>query len=383
MGTRRKRSELVEPEMSGGSVAAARSAGLRYVSDTQPGISRKRSGKSFSYRRPDGRLVRDRETLAWIRSIAIPPAWVDVWISPVRNGHVLATGRDARGRKQHRYHPRRHEVRDDSKYSRTIALADALPKIRARTKEDLRKHGLPRQKVIAAVIQLLEKTTIRVGNEEYAQTNRSYGLTTMRDKHVVVEGSSLRFEFRGKSGKYYSVSLRDRRLARIVRECQKLPGGRLFQYVDDEGVRRSIDSDDVNDYLREASGRDFTAKDFRTWAGTVLAYEALGAVEAVDSEAAAKRQVVEAVEAVATRLGNTPAVSRKSYIHPGVIESHLDGTLLETLRDRTETELEEEGGGLDPRERGVMVLLQDRLGLAAKEAGKPAGKPRHKDRPTG
>ncbi len=233
------------------------------------------------------------------------------------------------------------------------------------------------------MIQLLEKTTIRVGNEEYAQTNRSYGLTTMRDKHVVVEGSSLRFEFRGKSGKYYSVSLRDRRLARIVRECQKLPGGRLFQYVDDEGVRRSIDSDDVNDYLREASGRDFTAKDFRTWAGTVLAYEALGAVEAVDSEAAAKRQVVEAVEAVATRLGNTPAVSRKSYIHPGVIESHLDGTLLETLRDRTETELEEEGGGLDPRERGVMVLLQDRLGLATKEAGKPAGKARHKDRPTG
>jgi DNA topoisomerase-1 len=324
-------------------------------------MRRRRAGRGFSYRGPDGQRLRDRDTLAWIRSLAIPPAWNDVWISPIRHGHLLATGRDARGRKQHRYHPRWREVRDDTKYARTIAFAEALPSIRQRSRRDLARPGLAREKVIATVVQLLEKTLIRVGNEEYARSNRSYGLTTMRDRHVEVDGSTLRFEFKGKGGKPYSVDLADQRLARVVKRCQELPGQVLFQYLDDDGQRQTIDSGDVNDYLREITGEDYTAKDFRTWAGTVLAHQALLAMEQVDSEATAKRNVVRAIESVAEHLGNTPAVSRKSYVHPAVIEDYIDGSMIDTVRQRAEGEIAGSLAALEPEEAAVLALLQRRL----------------------
>jgi DNA topoisomerase-1 len=352
--------------------AAARAAGLRYVSDTGPGIRRRRVGRSFSYRAPDGQLVRDPETLRWIRSLAIPPAWTDVWISPVKNGHILATGRDAKGRKQYRYHPKWREVRDEAKYGRTIAFAQALPKIRARVEEDLGKRGLPREKVVATVVRLLEQTLMRVGNEEYVKANRSFGLTTLRDRHVRLDGSELKFRFKGKSGKEHSVGVRDRRLARIVRQCQDLPGQHLFQYIDENGERQSIDSDDVNEYLREATGEDFTAKDFRTWAGTVLAAEALKAVEQANTPAAQKRQLVLAIEDVAKKLGNTAAICRKCYVHPTVIDSYLEGSLLHALKERTEEEMATSGHELRPDEAAVMALLQRRLAVDAEQAGKIA-----------
>jgi DNA topoisomerase-1 len=358
---------------------AARAAGLRYVSDQGPGIRRRRVGRGFSYRGPDGRRLRGRATLAWIRSLAIPPAWNDVWISPIRHGHLLATGRDARGRKQYRYHPRWREIRDDTKYTRTIAFAEALPSIRERSRRDLGRPGLPREKVIATVVQLLEKTLIRVGNEEYARSNRSYGLTTMRDRHVEVDGSTLRFEFQGKGGKPYSVDLQDRRLARVVKRCQELPGQVLFQYLDEDGKRQTIDSGDVNDYLREITGEDYTAKDFRTWAGTVLAHQALLALEQVDSEAAAKRNVVRAIEAVAEHLGNTAAVSRKSYVHPAVIEDYIDGSIagvdrsmLDTVRQRAEGEIAGSLASLEPEEAAVLALLQRRLAQVTEPAARSA-----------
>ena len=351
---------------------SARAVGLRYVNDNGPGIGRARAGRSFSYRAPDGSLIRDPEQLRWIRSLAIPPAWTDVWISPVERGHILATGRDAKGRKQYRYHPKWRETRDETKYGRCIAFAQALPRIRARVDEDLAKRGLPREKVIATVIQLLDLTNIRVGNEEYARTNRSYGLTTMRDRHVDVEGATVNFEFRGKGGKRYGVGIRDRRLARIVKNCQDLPGQELFQYVDENGETQRVDSDDVNEYLREVTGEDFTAKDFRTWAGTVAAAEALRAVEQVDSEIAGNKAVVRAIETVAERLGNTPAVCRKSYVHPHVIESYLDGTMVEALKQRTEKEMATSLGDLRPEESAVMALLQRRLSDVAEGQWKTA-----------
>ncbi|MDQ3871883.1 MAG: DNA topoisomerase IB [Chloroflexota bacterium] len=352
--------------------AAARAAGLRYVSDTGPGIRRRRVGRSFSYRRPDGQLIRDDETLRWIRSLAIPPAWTDVWISPVRNGHILATGRDARGRKQYRYHPKWREVRDEAKYGRTIAFAQALPTIRARVNEDLARRGLPREKVVATVVRLLEQTFMRVGNEEYVKANRSYGLTTLRDRHARFDGSELRFRFKGKSGKEHDVGVRDRRLARIVRQCQELPGQHLFQYIDENGERQAIDSDDVNEYLREVTGHEFTAKDFRTWAGTVLAAKALQAVEEQASPAAAKKRLVSAIEDVAKSLGNTAAICRRCYVHPTVIDSYLEGSLLTALTQRTEEELATSLNELSPEERAVMALLQRRLAADAEQAGKIA-----------
>jgi DNA topoisomerase-1 len=352
--------------------AAARAAGLRYVSDTGPGIRRRRIGRSFSYRGPDGQLIRDRETLRWIRSLAIPPAWTEVWISPVRNGHILATGRDAKGRKQYRYHPKWREVRDEAKYGRTIAFAQALPRIRAKVEEDLAKRGLPREKIVATVVRLLEQTFMRVGNEEYVKANRSYGLTTLRDRHVKLDGGELKFRFKGKSGKEHTVGVRDRRLARIVRQCQDLPGQHLFQYIDENGERQSIDSDDVNEYLREATGEDFTAKDFRTWAGTVLAAKALKAVEEANGPAAQKRQLVLAIEDVAKKLGNTVAICRKCYVHPTVIDSYLDGSLLNALKERTEEEMAVAGHELRPDEAAVMALLQRRLAADAEQAGKIA-----------
>ena len=348
-------------------IEAARQAHLRYVSDSTPGIRRRRAGASSTYVAPDGATVRDPATIARIRSLAIPPAWTDVWICPQSNGHIQATGRDQRGRKQYRYHPRWREVRDESKYGRMIAFAHVLPRIRERVDADLRRPGLPRQKVLAAVVRLLETTAIRVGNEEYARTNKSFGLTTMRDRHVAIEGSSMEFTFVGKSGKQHQIYLRDRRLASVVKRCRDIPGYELFQYIDDDGERQTIDAADVNAYLREASGEDFTAKDFRTWSGTVLAALALQEVREFDSEAQAKRNVVAAIETVARQLGNTAAVCRKCYVHPEVLNAYLDGDMLEELEERAE-ELADDPSGLDPSEAAVLGLLRRRLAIESSAA---------------
>ena len=340
---------------------SARAAGLRYVSDIRPGISRKGAGKGFTYIGPDGEKVRDAETLARIKALAIPPAWRDVWICPSERGHIQATGRDDRGRKQYRYHARWHEVRDETKFTRMVAFGKALPGIRARVEKDMGQPGLPREKVLATVVRLLETSFIRVGNEEYARENRSYGLTTLRDRHVEIDGAELRFRFKGKSGQTHSVSLKDRRLAKIVKRLQDLPGQDLFEYVDDEGKRQPVTSADVNDYLREISGEDFTAKDFRTWAGTVLASVALREMEDVDSEAATRKNILNAIESVAERLGNTPAVCRKCYIHPTVLDSYMDGTLLESAKDMARKELAHDLSKLPPEEAAVLALLERRL----------------------
>jgi DNA topoisomerase-1 len=345
--------------------AAARAVGLRYVSDATPGITRRRAGRAFSYRGPDGRLIRDRTELARIKRLAIPPAWSDVWICPDGTGHLQATGRDARGRKQYRYHQDWRTIRDAAKFDRMLAFARALPGLRARVAEDQARRGLPREKVLATVVRLLEVTLIRVGNQEYARENRSYGLTTMRDRHVDFAGAELIFEYRGKGGRRHRTSLRDRRLARIVRSCQELPGQHLFQYVDPEGERQAVDSADVNAYLQEITGEPFTAKDFRTWAGTVLASLALGEFESFDTEAAAKRNVTRAIEQVAAQLGNTAAVCRKSYIHPEVVACYLDGSLLGLLQERVETALREDLAGLRSEEAAVLALLQQRLSREA------------------
>jgi DNA topoisomerase-1 len=344
--------------------AAAKAAGLRYVSDAMPGIRRERDGDGFRYIAPDGSVLDDDRELRRIRSLVIPPAWTDAWICPISNGHMQVTARDAKGRKQYRYHPRWREVRDETKYERMLAFAAALPRIRAATERDLALPDLPREKVLATVVRLLEATLIRVGNEEYARDNKSFGLTTMRDRHAKVDGGAVKFHFRGKSGKEHSVGVRDRRLARIVKKSQELPGQELFQYVDDAGERHSVGSADVNAYLREISGEEFTAKDFRTWAGTVLAALALREFEAFDSDAQAKRNVVRAIESVAERLGNTPAVCRKCYVHPAVIETYMDGTLTETLRARTDAALRESLHELGPEEAAVLALLEARLRAA-------------------
>lgn len=342
-------------------IAAARAAGLRYVNDGDPGISRQRHGRGFSYRDSDGQPVRDRQTLKRIRSLAIPPAWQDEWICPTARGHIQATGRDSRGRKQYRYHALWRTVRDEAKYGRTLAFAAALPKLRRRVSRDLARPGLPRLKMVAVVVRLLETTLLRVGNEEYARDNRSFGLTTLRNRHVRVRGSEVTFSFRGKAGKVVQVGLRDRRLAKLLRHCQDLPGQRLFQYLDENGDVQPIDSDDVNDYLRTVMGDDFSAKDFRTWAGTVLAAQALLAIDAEMGETPdpAARNVVRAVEEVARSLGNTPAVCRSCYIHPQVLDAYLDGSL---------AKLAVPGTGLRDAEQFVLELLRDRLAATADAA---------------
>ncbi len=347
------------PEELQDPVESARLAGLRYVSDQEPGIRREPAGEHFRYRDPDGSLVRDDETLARIHALAIPPAWDDVWICADANGHLQATGRDARGRKQYRYHPEWRHVRDGTKYGRMIAFGEALPRIREQTDEDLSLRGLPRRKVLAAVVRLLETTLIRVGNEEYARDNKSFGLTTMRDRHVDIDGSQVEFRFKGKSGKKHLITLKDRRLARVVQKCRDIPGQELFQYVDDEGNRQSIDSGDVNSYLREVSGHDFTAKDFRTWAGTVLATLALEEFAPADSRTQARRNLVRAVESVAQRLGNTPTVCRKCYIHPAVLDAYLEGTMLDSLQRKTDEALDEPA--LPEDEAMVLNFLRRRL----------------------
>jgi DNA topoisomerase-1 len=303
-------------------------AGLRYVSDGDPGISRKPARASgFNYFKPDGSPITDEKTLDRIRKLAIPPAWTEVWICPRANGHIQAIGRDVKGRKQYRYHERWREVRDSHKYDRVIAFGRALPKLRRRVEEDLKRPGLPREKVLAAVIAVMERTLIRVGNEEYAKTNKSFGLTTLRDRHVKVGRGGAKFQFRGKSGKMHETGLEDRRLARIVKACQDLPGQRLFQYVDDDGTQCAVESSDVNAYLREALGEDFSAKDFRTWAGTVMAAKALMLTPACSTATETKRNVVTCVKAVAGVLGNTAAVARSAYIHPAVLQAYEGGGL--------------------------------------------------------
>lgn len=323
---------LAEPQAAAADAAlSARLAGLRHVSDDTPGIRRRRRGKGFSYLDPQGRPLTDPQERRRIAALAIPPAWTGVWICPLPNGHLQATGRDARGRKQYRYHASWRAVRDETKFGRMIAFGEALPRLRARVERDLALPGLPRDKVLAAVVRLLETTLIRVGNQEYARDNRSFGLTTLRNRHVDIEGGTLRFNFRGKSGQEHSVAIADRRLARVVRACRELPGHELFQYLDDDGERQAVSSGDVNEYLRAATGEELTAKDFRTWGGTSLALSALAAIGRAASESEAARAVAGVVELVAEQLGNRPAMCRKYYIHPGVIDAFMSGRLLGLL----------------------------------------------------
>jgi DNA topoisomerase I len=349
------------PRADPAAVEAAKSAGLRYVTDTTPGIAREAAGKAFRFRNPDGTLVKDAETLGRIKRLAIPPAWTEVWICPSANGHIQATGRDARGRKQYRYHHEWQATRDDAKYERVVSFGQALPRIRARVAKDLKARGLPRHKVLAAVVRLLETTLIRIGNEEYAKQNNSFGLSTMRDKHVKIDKGTLHFEFRGKSGKRHDIDLHDPRLAGIVREAQELPGQDLFQYLDENGQPQKITSDDVNTYLREIAGEEFSAKDFRTWAGTVLAAVALRQFEKFDTKSQAKKNLVRAIESVAERLGNTPSVCRKCYIHPSILESYLDGRTVEILQQESEKQLRQNLHKLSSEEAAVLAFVQQRL----------------------
>jgi DNA topoisomerase-1 len=367
-GRSKRRSKAAPPEAALDPIIAAERAHLRYVSDDAPGITRYKARNGFDYRLPDGALVRDVETLRRIRSLVIPPAWTDVWICLEANGHLQATGRDQRGRKQYRYHPRWREVRDEAKYGKLLVFARALPQIRARVEEDLKRPGLPRQRVLAAIVRLMELTFFRVGNSEYAKANKSFGLTTLRDRHVVIEGGHIHISFRGKSGKQHETDINDHRLAGIVKGCRDLPGYELFQYIDDDGERCSVDSADVNEYLREITGEDITAKDFRTWAATHLAAEALREFEQFDSEAKRKKAIVDAVKKVAQHLGNTPAICRRSYIHPAVLDGYMDGTLLEALANETQRYLEENIHGMNPEEAAVTAFLRLRLGELAKES---------------
>ena len=330
----------------------ARVAGLRYRADSTNGIRRVRAGSTFRYTDHKGRPIRDERTVRRIKSLAIPPAWTDVWISPDPRSHLQATGRDARGRKQYRYHPKWREVSHQTKYSRMAAFARALPHIRRQVSRHLRLTGLCRERVLATVVQLLEKTFMRIGNEEYARDNGSFGLTTLRDRHVKVRGQAIRFEFKGKSGIRHSLTLSDARLARIIKRCQELAGQELFQYVGEDGRRRSINSSDVNSYLREAAGETFSAKDFRTWAGTLIAARALRNKERGDSERKSKSIIVEAVKVVSGHLGNTPAVCRACYIHPAVLEAYADGTLASRLARARKVR------GLSAEEAAVLAVLE-------------------------
>jgi DNA topoisomerase-1 len=345
-----------------GPVQSAALAGLAYVSEAGPGIRRRRAGAGFVYLNGHG-PVRDARTLARIRALVIPPAWRDVWICPRPDGHIQAVGRDARRRKQYRYHARWREVRDETKYTRMLAFARALPRIRARVEADLGRPGLPREKVLATIVRLLETTLVRVGNAEYARANKSYGLTTLRSHHVEVGAGEVRLSFRGKGGREHSAGVRDPRVASIVRHLQDLPGQELFQYVDEAGARRTIGSSDVNAYLREVSGEDFTAKDFRTWAGTVLCALALAETPPAHSARDARRRVTRAVARVAERLGNTPAISRTCYIHPAVLAAYAQGvTIRPPAAPRRRARLAGD-------EAVVARFLADRV-------ARPAGRPR-------
>src|SRR3954471_828466 len=347
---------------------AAQDAGLRYSSDDRHGITRLRAGRGFRYVDADGKTLRDAADLRRIKRLAIPPAWTDVWICPDPRGHLQATGRDAKRRKQYRYHERFREARDENKYWRMLDFAKVLPKIRARVGADLASSRLSREKVLATIVRLLEQTLIRVGNEEYARQNSHFGLTTLRDRHVAVRGSRMRFRFVGKSGASHDVDLRDARVAKVIARLQELPGQDLFQYLDDDGETRRIGSDDVNAYLREAGGNDFTAKDFRTWAGTVLVAQALFECEPVANVRYARKNVTGAIAHVAQRLGNTPAVCRKAYVHPAIVEAYLDGDLARTLRRRVARAARTSGTDLSREEAQVLRFLEGRLVRTAKAA---------------
>lgn len=349
--------DLIDPKQS------ARRAGLRYVSDAMPGYRRAGKGPKFRYLDSEGKPIKDPAEIRRIRAIVIPPAWRDVWICPSAEGHLQATGRDARGRKQHRYHPEWRAVRDQTKYNRMVAFGRVLPRIRRRVAKDLRTRSLSKTKVLATVVRLLETSLIRVGNEEYARENKSFGLTTMRDQHVQISKGKLHFQFRGKSGKEHAVDIHDRRLAKIVKACQEIPGQELFQYLDENGARQKVDSQDVNDYLREVTKDDFTAKDFRTWAGTVLAAMALREFAQFDSKAQAKRNILRAIERVAQRLGNTPSICRKCYIHPIILDAYLDGSMVATLKQRAEAQMVESLKHMTPEEAAVLALLRQKLAV--------------------
>jgi len=342
--------------------AAAR-AGLVYVTDGVAGIRRRRSGGGWSYFAPNGALIRNPQVRKRIGSLAIPPAWTDVWICPDPDGHIQATARDARGRKQYRYHPSYREARDRSKFRRMLEFSEALPLLRSRIERDLRSPSLARNQILATLVRLLDKTLIRVGNDEYARENHSYGLTTLRRRHVQVNGSTLRFTFRGKSGIDHSIAVRDLRVARIVQRCQDLPGQAMFQYVDTFGRRQSIGSDDVNGYLRGISGRDITAKDFRTWGGTMLAALELRAMGPASSRREADRNILRALDAVAERLGNTRTVCRKYYVHPGLIEAyHLGLTVPATPKTSKRRRAgERPEAALRRDEVAVLQFLQERI----------------------
>jgi len=357
--------DLHDPE------AAARAAKLHYVSDKRPGITRERDGDGWLFRDPSGTPITDPRVIERINKLAIPPAYTDVWICRDPRGHLQAVGRDAKGRKQYRYHPRWREVRDEAKYGKMLTFGQVLPTIRQHVRHDLGVAGLPKRKVLAAIVALLERTMMRVGNEEYAKTNNSFGLTTLHDEHVQVKGTHLTFDFRGKHGVQHHIDLADKRLARVVERCRDLPGQDLFQFLDHDGHPHHVVSDDVNAYLREVSGEEITAKDFRTWAATNLAALALRDREEFDTLARAKKHLVEVVEHVAKNLGNTPAICRKCYIHPAVFEGYLDGSLIECLKDRADDALEHQAG-LTAEECAVTEFLSRRLGQAIAD---PAHRP--------
>jgi DNA topoisomerase-1 len=355
-GKRARKEKVLDSKIIADSIEAAEEAGLRYVTDDQPGYTRKPKGDGFEYFDTDGKRIRDEQRILRINRLAIPPAYSNVWICPSPNGHLQATGRDARRRKQYRYHERWRTERDENKYARMVVFADTLPKIRRRVRKDMALPGLPREKVLATVVQLLEDTFIRVGNEEYARENKSFGLTTMRDRHVEVKGATVRFSFRGKSGINHEIPIKDRRTVKIVKKLTDLPGQELFQYIDDAGERHGVTSQDVNDYLQEITGQNF-----RTWAGTVLAAMALNAQEPFENKTQAKKNIKIAVGAVAKMLGNTPAVCRKCYVHPAVLETYLDGKLIEGLKRKTESALSEKLDVLRADEAAVLSFLRDRL----------------------
>lgn len=334
---------------------------LTFSSDEVPGISRRKSGRGWSYRDTADRVIRDRETIKRINALGIPPAYTSVWICPSPVGHIQATGRDAKGRKQYRYHSQYRDLRDGTKYEHMMVFAQQLPAIRAAIDQHMALPGLPREKLLATIVHLLEATMIRVGNADYAKQNKSYGLTTLNDRHVQIDGSELRFRFKGKSGKQWNLKLRDRRVARIVKASQDMPGQHLFQYVDENGEAREVTSGDVNDYLREISEAEITAKDFRTWTGTVLAALAVSEFEHFDSDAAAKRNVRAAIENVSARLGNTPSVCRKCYVHPEIIDSYMSKSLVLEVKDEVDRELRDELSDLRPEEVLVLAFLRRRL----------------------
>ena len=352
-------------------VEAAQAAGLRYVTDASPGIRRRRRGRGFVYTHPDGAPLRDASEIERIRKLVIPPRWTDVWICPSPAGHLQVTARDARGRKQYRYHTRYRAIRDETKFGRMVEFSEVLPAIRERVERDISLTTLSREKVLATVVWLLEKTLIRVGSDEYARDNGSFGLTTLRRRHVEVNGATLRFEFRGKSGVPHSVALTDRRIARVVQRCQELPGQELFQYLDSDGGRQSVDAGDINQYLREIAGRQVTAKDFRTWAGTMLAAAALRNIGSFSSEKEANANIVRAIDQVAKQLGNTRAVCRKYYVHPALLEAYLDGFSLPPETTERQPRDASRSSGLRRDERAVVELLRDRsAGTTARSSGR-------------